>query len=357
MHRPRLISFLALVLLTTAAVGQTRRPPSGNPGGTNTGNIPGNPTRSPMDVPSMSTTPRMVQLEVQLTSDGARPVPVQALVQVSQTSGGVVQANYTDMDGKVTMSIPPGGTYEITVSGPGIETTQQEFELFQGESFHHQPVTVKLTADAKANLPGGMVSASALNVPANARHEYDKGMKLMQNQKWADAKKHLEKATQEYPNFDWAFNNIGVIDTRLNDKAGAREAFTRAVAINNKNADAERNLARLELESNDYDGAKTLLKESLAVKPDDPDALGLLSYAELKTNQPDLALADAEKVHRDGHDPFPLAHLVAGTVLESKGNLAGARKEYEAYLKEAPDTPQAKAAKDGLARIQAQAKN
>jgi tetratricopeptide (TPR) repeat protein len=181
-------------------------------------------------------------------------------------------------------------------------------------------------------------------------------MQLMRKQKWADAKKHMEKATQEYPNFDWAFNNIGVIDMRLNDVPGARQAFTRAVALNHKNADAERNLARLKLQDNDYEGAKTLLKESLAVKPDDPNALGLLSFAELKTNEPDQALADAEKVHRDGHDTFPLAHLVAGTVLESKGNLPGARKEYESYLKEAPDTPQAKAAKDGLARIEAQAK-
>jgi tetratricopeptide (TPR) repeat protein len=309
-----------------------------------------------MDIPGMSTTPRVVRLEVQLTSDGARPLPVQALVQVSEMSGGIVQENYTDMDGRVTMSIPPGNSYEIRVSGPGIETTQQEFELFQGESFHHQPVTVKLTADAKANLPGGMVSASMLNVPVKARREYDKGMQLMRKQKWADAKKHMEKATQEYPNFDWAFNNIGVIDMRLNDVPGARQAFTRAVALNHKNADAERNLARLKLQDNDYEGAKTLLKESLAVKPDDPNALGLLSFAELKTNEPDQALADAEKVHRDGHDTFPLAHLVAGTVLESKGNLPGARKEYESYLKEAPDTPQAKAAKDGLARIEAQAK-
>lgn len=310
-----------------------------------------------MDIPGTPTERRMVQLEVQLTSDGTRPLPVQALVQVSLMAGGVVQENYTDMDGKVTLSIPPSNIYEIRVSGPGIETAQQRLELFQGESFHHEPVTVKLTADAKANLPGGMVSAAMLNVPAKARREYDKGMQLMQKQKWTDAKKHLEKATEEYPNFDWAFNNIGVIDMRLNDLPGAHDAFTRAVAINNKNADAERNLARLKLGDNDYQGAESLLKESLAVNPDDRDALGLLSFAELKTNEPDQALADAEKVHRDDHDPFPLAHLVAGTVLESKGNLAGARKEYEMYLTEAPDTPQAKAAKDGLARIEARAKN
>jgi hypothetical protein len=83
----------------------------------------------------------------------------------------------------------------------------------------------------------------------------------------------------------------------------------------------------------------------------------MLSFTELKTKQFDQALSDAEKVHQDGRDTFPLAHLVAATVRESKGDLAGARKHFEMYLKEAPDSPQAQVAKQGLERIQAQAKN
>lgn len=356
MYLPRPIFLLAALLVATTLLGQTRRPPSGgNPGGPgssgNTNNIPSN------NFPNSSLPSRMTRLEIQLTSDGTRPVPVQALVQLSLTTGGVVQESYTDMDGRVSFSVPPAQQYDVKVSGPGVETSESTFELFDGESFHHQSVTVKLTEEAKNNLPGGMVSAAMLNVPVKARREYDKGMELMQKGKWDDAKKHLEKATEIYPNFDWAFNNIGVIDMRMKDVPGAKEAFTRAVAINDKNADAERNLARLKLGDDDYQGAKTLLKQALTVKPGDPDLLGLLSYTELKTNQPDQALIDAEKVHRDDHDVFPLAHLVAASVRESKGDLVGAQKQYGMYLKEAPDTPQAQVAKEALQRIQARAKN
>lgn len=356
MYTPRPIFLLAAMLVATSLSGQTRRPPSGgNPGSPgapgNTNNIPSN------NVPNSSMPSRLTRLEIQLTTDGTRPLPVQALVQVSLMTGGVVQESYTDMDGRVSFSVPPAQQYEVKVSGPGVETSVSSFELFDGESFHHQSLTVKLTADGKNNLPGGMVSAAMLNVPVKARREYDKGMELMQKGKLADAKKHLEKATEIYPNFDWAFNNIGVIDMRMKDEAAAKEAFTRAVAINDKNADAERNLARLKLGDDDYQGAKTLLQQALTVKPGDLDMLGLLSFTELKTNQPDQALVDAEKVHRDDHDVFPLAHLVAASVRESKGDLTGAQKQYEMYLKEAPDTPQAQAAKAGLQRIQAQAKN
>lgn len=356
MHRPRLIPLLVLVFSATSLFAQTRRPPTGgNPGG------PGGPGNtnpiSPMNIPNNSSQPRMTRLEIQLTSDGTRPLAVQAMVQLSLMSGGTIQENYTDMDGRVSFSVPPAENYQVRVSGPGIETSQSSFELFDGESFHHQAIVVKLTADAKSNLPGGMVSAAMLNVPAKARHEYDKGMELMQKGKLADAKKHLEKATEIYPDFDWAFNNIGVIDMRTNDVPGAREAFTRAVTINSKNFDADRNLARLKLREDDYEGAKTLLKNALTSRPGDQEALGMLSFAELKTQQYDQALSDAEKVHQDGRDIFPLAHLVAATVRESKGDLSLAQKQYEMYLKEAPDSPQAQVAKQGLERIQAQAKN
>lgn len=355
MHSPRSILLLAFVLTTTSLFAQSRPTGGGNQGNPGrTGNT--NPTPS-MNIPSGSSLPRTTRLEIQLTSDGARPLAIQALVTISMISGGILQQNYTDMDGRVSFSVPPSQNYEVKVSGPGIETSETSFELFQGESYHHQAVVVKLTEDAKKNLPGGMVSASMLNVPVKARREYDKGMELMQKGKLEDAKKHLEKATEEYANFDWAFNNIGVIDMRMNDVPGAREAFTRAVAINGKNPDAAKNLARLKLRDNDFEGAKPLLQQSLTSRPGDPETLGLLSYAEIKTNQPDQALADAEKVHQDSHDVFPLAHLVAASVRESKGDLAGAQKQYEMYLKEAPDSPQAPVAKQGLQRIQAQAKN
>jgi tetratricopeptide (TPR) repeat protein len=118
-------------------------------------------------------------------------------------SGGTIQENYTDMDGRVSFSVPPAQNYQVRVSGPGVETSQSSFELFEGESFHHQTVIVKLTEDAKSKLPGGMVSAAMLNVPSKARHEYDKGMQLMEKGKLEEAKSHLQKATEIYPNFDW----------------------------------------------------------------------------------------------------------------------------------------------------------
>jgi tetratricopeptide (TPR) repeat protein len=299
----------------------------------------------------------MSRVEVSITSSDSHPLPMQALVEIGGVGGGSMQQTYSDPEGRVSFSVPSGKLYQLKVSGPGIEATVVQFEVNSGETFHHESVPVKVLSGAKNAAPGGTVSAAMLNVPEKARTEFEKGMKDLNAKKLEDAKKHFVKATEHYPKYDWAFNNIGVVDMQLHDEKGAREAFAHAVELNDKNPDATKNLARLKIQDTDYAAAKELLIKSIASDPGNPDTLVLLSYSQLKTNQLDEALANAEKCHKAEPDAYPLGHLIAGTVRERKGDLAGAQKQYETFLKEAPDAPQAKAAQDGLARIQAQAKN
>jgi Tfp pilus assembly protein PilF len=296
-------------------------------------------------------------VEISITNEESRPLPIQALVEIGGIGGGTTQQTYTDLEGRVSFSVPSGRNYQIKVSGAAIESTTVQFEVNPGETFHHESIAVKAARGDGKGAPGGMVSAAALNVPEKARDEFNKGMKDIQAKKFPDAKKHFVKATEIYPKYDWAFNNIGVVEMQLKDGKAAREAFARAVEINDKNPDATKNLARLKIEDTDYAGAKELLLKSITVQPENPDTLMLLAYTQLKTNDLDAALANAEKCHKGEPDQHPLGHLIAAAVREKKGDRAGAEKQYQTYLKEAPDTPQAKVAKDGLARLQAQAKN
>jgi tetratricopeptide (TPR) repeat protein len=305
-------------------------------------------------MPSMS---RMSRVEIRITNEESRPLPIQVMVELSGVGGGTVQQTFTDPEGRVSFSVPSGKTYQLKVSGAGIENTAVQFEVNTGENFHNESVAVKVRSPDGKGAPGGMISTTSLNVPEKAHNEFKKGLKDLEAKKLEDAKKHFIKATEEYPKYDWAYNNIGVIDMQLKDETGAREAFARAVEINDKNPDATKNLARLKIQDNDFTGAKELLVKSNTVQPGNPDTLMLLAYSQLKTKDLDSALANAEKCHKAEPDLYPLAHLIAAAVRETKGDLAGAERQYQAYLKEAPDTPQAKAAQDGLARVHAQAKN
>lgn len=327
---PRCLVVLSLLLIPpTSLFSQTRRPGAGS----------GSATIA-------------AKLEIQLTGGQSRPLlNVPAYVEVSAVGGGSPRQGYTDANGRVDFTVPSGTRYQLTVSGPGIKGKSSSFEIGPSQRFHHEEVEVELqTAGTKE--PGGMVSAANLRVPEKAGHEFAKGMKEMNAQNWSKAREHFEKAVKDYPQFDWAYNNIGVADIRQNNMQGAREAFEKAVAINDKNQDAVRNLCRLKLADNDFSGAKAMLLK-LGPNPDDPDSLTLLAYAQLKTNELDAALANALKVHRGDPDHFPLAHLIAGRVYEVKGNQRAAEAQYQMFLKEAPDSPEARIAKEGMQRVEA----
>ncbi len=351
MARPQLLASILVLFTPLFASAQVKRPtPSPTPSSPGISN-------STRNVPFPRSNERNSRIDVQITNEMSRPLPAQVMVELDSPSGGAIQTTYTDPEGRASFTATAGSMYQIKVSGVGIEAKVIRFDIQPGESFHHEYISVKTTTDKANSLPGGIISASMLNVPQKARQEFEKGMKDFQSKKWEDAKKHFEKATKEYPNFDWAFNNIGVADIQLHDQQGAREAFQRAVSINDKNPDATKNLARFLIEENKFEEAKGLLLKSNTVQPGNPDTLVLLAYSQMKTNDLDAALANAEKCHRSDPDHYPLGHLIAAAVRETKGDLAGAEKQYQTYLKEAPDTPQAKAAKQGLARIQAQASN
>jgi Tfp pilus assembly protein PilF len=209
-----------------------------------------------------------------------------------------------------------------------------------------------LAGGTTARAPGGLVSTAKLRVPEKAEQEFTKGMKEMSARNWSKAREHLEKAIKDYPQFDWAYNNIGVSYIQEKNTQGAREAFQKAVAINDKNSDAVRNLARMKLMDNDFNGVKELL---VKLGPDlhDAEAWMMLAYAQWQTHAPDAALASALKVHQGDPDRFPLAHLIAARVYEMKGNQNAAQEQYQIYLKEAPDTPDARMAQEGMQRLAA----
>ena len=312
--------------------------------------------RQPRTIPSIPSpnTNRDVRLEIQLVDENSRPLHVQALVEI-MSFGAISMRAYTNTDGRVTFSARSGSTYRAQVSGGGLKSDEASFEIFPGEMSHRETLTVRETGDAenRPGAPGGMVSAAQLNVPKKARKEYEKGMDAFRDKKWDKAREHFEKAVNEYPQFDWAHNNLGVVAMQQGDVPRAKGAFKKAIEANVRNAAASRNLGRVFLTTDrDPVQAKAMLQQSLSADPRSAETMALLSYAALQTGDLELALSNAKKVHGAApQDEYPFAHLVAGRVHESKGDKDAAAAEYRAYLKEAENTQDAKTAREGLARL------
>jgi hypothetical protein len=77
----------------------------------------------------------------------------------------------------------------------------------------------------------------------------------------------------------------------------------------------------------------------------------MLVMAEVQDGKPDDALRDAQKVHTLPHDGYAVVHYIAGEVLEEKHEYAQAGAEYNLYLKEAPNGPEAAQVRSAVARL------
>jgi tetratricopeptide (TPR) repeat protein len=125
------------------------------------------------------------------------------------------------------------------------------------------------------------------------------------------------------------------------------------VKLNDKNASADRNLAGVMLSQHDYQRAGDLARKSLALDPSNAFAWTIAAIADLQAGNPDLAVRAARRAHESPHDGYALCHFVAGQALERQHDHAAAKLEYETYLKETPDGPEAPKVKQALARLAA----
>ncbi len=274
-------------------------------------------------------------------------------VELMDQDGLPVDRQFTDNDGQVEFNHLTG-RHRVLVRGSEIQSAEVEFDIAHAESFHVQRVRVRPKAqpgEAKAPAGESTVAAARLNVNPRARKEYEKGNKALQEKKWDAAYESFRAAIALYPDYDLAYNGLGVAQTNLNNAAAAEVSFRQAIRINPKYAVAQRNLARLLLPEKNYEEAKALLVASLAIEPTNTWAMTNAAYAALQLKRYEEAAALARRVHQFPHTGFAEAHMIAGYALEALGQKAEAVAEFQLYLQEEPAGPNAASAREGIARL------
>ncbi len=278
-------------------------------------------------------------------------------VELVNEGGVPLTQAFTNSEGQAVISIMGGGSFRVRVSGPLIvTTTSEQINIDDRDRATTVFVTVEHRPDATPGASagtGGVTSANQLKVPPNARKLFDKAVDAMQHHELQKSADLLQKAIEGYPEYDAAYDNLGVVFMQMKQPDKAKTAFERAVQLNDKNADANRNYARLLIGNKEYAAAMEALKRALMVEPQDPSSLTLISIAQFQTRDYDGALQSALKVHQVSHEGYALAHYVAGRAYEVKHEYPSASAEYQTYLKESPKGPEADQAHTALARIAA----
>jgi len=308
---------------------------------------------------AQGTAPR-IEVQVHVSYGNDRPVSQQLQIDLLNAQGTPVGQTFSDSTGQAVFYISGGGIFRARASGADIEDVVSDaVSIAPQDRLAYIWVRVRPKAGATSanasNAGAAVTTANELRIPADAKKSFMKGMEALYRHDYQQAVEQFEKAITTYPQYDSAYDNLAVTYMQLGQTGKARAAFERAVQLNDKNADADRNYARLLITNQDYARAEELLNKALVIEPQDPTSLTLISIAQLRTGDVEGALENALKVHQVPHQGLAIAHYVAGRAYEQKQQYQKATAEYETYLRESPDGPEVQQVRNALARVTANA--
>lgn len=344
------------------------------------GNQPRNlpPSNRTPGVPDVTAQPIFISGKVMLEGGGALPEPV-AIERICSTTRK--REGYTDNKGQFEFQLglntsfqdaseSDGRTPAPTQIRPGSSPTRRpladlsdcEFRAILpgyqssvaiirsvGDTWQYDVGTIFLKRMGDA--PGTTISLTSMAAPKDAMHAYEKAQKLQQEDKQADAEKHLEKAVQVYPQFAAAWTMLGDMHRKANQFDQARTDYTHAMTADPQFVNPVFSLAVIAMQEKKWDEAvqfsnQVLKMNALAF----PLAYFFNAAANYNQHNYEVAELSARKFKAlDSQHEHPDICLLLSYVLSRKKDYAGAARELRDYLAAAPNAPDAEA-------VQAQAK-
>lgn len=282
-----------------------------------------------------------------------RPIETRVRIRLSSMTRGNRSAT-TNETGNFAFRGLPTGSYTISIDKeadfkPYSQTV--DVRQFVGSPPQVFTLNIRLVYKDRAEGKPEVVSAEFLKVPPKAREYYDNAAEQAKKNDHLGAIEQLKLAIAEYPSFTLAFNELGVQYMRLNQLENADEAFQKALKIEPDSFAALINRGIANVMMKRYGEAVPILRK--AVKKNDQSAVGHYFLGQALAN---LGLFDdAEKELLAsvelGKEEMKEAHRILAIIYTDRGAKDQAADQLEAYLKLAPDAPDAERLKDMIRKL------
>lgn len=292
-------------------------------------------------------------VRVRTMDERSLETPIQ--VQLLGSQGVIATANVVG-DQNLHFKVISGKTYRLNVSGTGIQTiTTPFFDVEPLEQQHTETVHVKapdLKGPVNSTQEPSTISVSEMYIPNKASAEMKKGIDAYNKGDLSTAATHFEKAAAEYPRYARAYDMLGAIAIKEPDRAKARDFFNKSIQADSTFSPAYVDLARMDLQDRRYDESESLLTKAIGFNPTLPDAVALLATAEFANKEYDKALADVDRTHAlRNHEQYAEVHIMAGKVLRMQNHPDAAIDQFQLFLKEKPDSPEAESVRRAVTAL------
>lgn len=206
----------------------------------------------------------------------------------------------------------------------------------------HERSSADVDADEVSHLPG------------SAAKYWNRAIKSLAAQKWAEAERQLRATVRAAPDFAAGWSSLGAACQHEQKTTEARDAYRRAIDADPKLLPALVNLTRLDITSQDWSDAA---KRAGALIKFDTSHLYAEAYLEdgialYFLNDLDQAAAILnEGLRLDQRNQAPRLEFFMGATLAAKGNHEGASAHLRKYLEHAPDSDDTAAVKEYLTKL------
>jgi tetratricopeptide (TPR) repeat protein len=297
-------------------------------------------------------------IDVQVRYANGAPGPSGILVQLESAESGSAGNCRTTEGGKCVFNVPSNGVYVVRMAERGYRDVSVRVEIIGNPRGYATldliPIPAEVppaTSEAASAGDPNLVSALDLNVPENARQEFEKGQSALKENKLDDGVSHLRAAIKLYAAFPQAYTLLGTAYLQQKNWKDAESALKKATDLDAKFPDAYIELGAVLNQTKEYSRAETALLKGLELKPE--AAAG--HYELAKTYWALGRWQDAAPHARQSVAGMPdLAgpHALLGNIMLRERNAPGALREYQEYLRLEPNGAEAPGVRDMVAKIE-----
>lgn len=184
-------------------------------------------------------------------------------------------------------------------------------------------------------LLGDVVSALTLQAPKAALKAYQNGLREMRKRKpnYKKAVTQYTKAVGEYPEFAAAWAAMGDAKLAVEDPAGAKEAYSKAVDADPKYLKPYEPLIKMAVDQSDWPGLETWGSAYLELNPNAGNVRFLTAVAALNSGKPEKAeeMVLAMQASEDSKK-FPQSFQIMGMIHEQRAEFEKAAGQYRSFL-------------------------
>jgi Flp pilus assembly protein TadD len=297
-------------------------------------------------------------IDVQVRYANGAPGPRGIHVRLENPESGSAGDCQTVEGGKCQFSLASSGVYIVRMTERGYRDVSVRVELI-GNSRGY--ATLELKPDPKEVPPESRAAASAgdpnlvsvldLNVPENARQEFEKGQTALKENKLDDCVSHLRAAIKLYQAFPQAYTLLGSAYLEQKNWKDATAALRKANELDPKFPDAYLELGAVFNQTKEYPQAETALLKGLELKPEAAGGHYELAKTYWALGRWQDAAPHARKAVIDMPD-LAGAHALLGNIMLRESNAPGALHEYQEYLRLEPNGTMAPGVREMVAKIE-----